>query len=132
MYKLILSVFIGSGLGGVVRYTLSQWVNRIAETHQWGNFPFGTLGVNILGCFLIGLIYGMSDSGTVEFSPATKTLLTAGFCGGLTTFSTFSHENYLLLQSHNLPMLLLYASLSLITGLLAAAAGHWLVCFSKA
>ena len=119
MLRIIACVFIGSGIGGALRYLVSVWVNN------W--FRGSTLFVNIAGCFIIGLLYGLIDSHTVEMSPATKALLTTGFCGGLTTFSTFSHENYILFQSGNPGITLLYAALSIVIGFGAAWLGHTLV-----
>lgn len=83
--------------------------------------------VNILGCFLIGLIYGVVDGNTFHLSEQAKAFLTAGFCGGLTTFSTFSNENYLLFQSSEFFILLIYVAVSILLGFLAAYGGHALM-----
>lgn len=129
MLRIIACVFIGSGIGGALRYLVSVWVNNWfrCSTSPAAIFPWATLFVNIAGCFIIGLLYGLIDSHTVEMSPATKALLTTGFCGGLTTFSTFSHENYILFQSGNPGITLLYAALSIVIGFGAAWLGHTLV-----
>ena len=121
MLKLSIFVFLGSVLGGVCRFLASAYIGRIAGGA--GMFPYGTFAVNIVGCFLIGLIYAAVDRG-VPMSPETKTFLTAGFCGGLTTFSTFSHENYLLFHAQGLPTVALYTVLSLAIGFTAAWFGH--------
>lgn len=121
-------VFLGSGIGGVCRWVLGSAVGRWASPllpGSFANFPVGTFVVNILGCFLIGIFYGLADRHTV--SPEIRALLTAGFCGGLTTFSTFSHENLLLFGSGNWGTLASYAVASLAIGFLAAKAGHALV-----
>ena len=140
----ILMVFAGSGLGGVFRYVLGDAVQvcmRGNELPRWlaGNataeriaatFPWGTLAVNIIGCFLIGLFYGLFDRYVPAASPAAahlRLLLTVGFCGGFTTFSTFINENYLLFQSSNLPMVLLYLALSILLGFLLLYAGYALL-----
>ena len=104
----ILAVFVGSGLGGVCRYVLSRFI----QTNVAGCtvFPWGTFAVNIIGCFVIGLCYGLFNryaAGSL-FTPQVRLLLTVGFCGGFTTFSTFINENYLLLQSSNALLLLTY------------------------
>lgn len=128
MLKLAAAVFVGSGLGGVLRFMAGKGVSRIFELAGLRGtvalFPWSTLLVNIVGCFLIGLFYGLVDSGNWQISEQTKLFLTTGICGGLTTFSTFTHENYLLFQSHNFPMVLLYAAASLFIGFACAYAGH--------
>lgn len=123
----IVAVFIGSGLGGACRYLLSKCVQiHIAGS---GVFPWGTFVVNILGCFLIGLLYGIFNR--YDFSQVLsqhlRTLLTVGFCGGFTTFSTFINENYLLFQSSNFPTLLIYVTASVIIGFLMLYVGYALI-----
>lgn len=130
MLRLLACVFIGSGIGGVLRYLVSIGFNRlvgISMKSPVGMFPWATFSVNILGCFLIGLVYGIVDNGSVNVPEEVRVALTTGLCGGLTTFSTFSHENYLLLESRDFGTLALYVSMSLILGLLAAWAGHAVV-----
>lgn len=131
MIKLALYIFIGSGLGGVCRYLASEGIFRLIQslcTHYRHSliFPFGTFFVNIVGCFIIGLIYGAISRG-VEMSAEMRLFLTAGFCGGLTTFSTFSHDNYILFQGNHLGILFIYIISSLAIGLLAAYGGHYLL-----
>lgn len=131
MLKLAFVVFLGSGLGGVCRYFASEAVNRLMQSlciniRQFSMFPSGTLFVNILGCLIIGAVYGGINKG-VDMTPEMKTFLTAGFCGGLTTFSTFSHENYLLFQGNHLATLFIYILSSLVLGLLAAYEGYYIM-----
>lgn len=120
----ILAVFFGSGLGGVCRYLLSRFIQSQAQASSV--FPWGTFAVNILGCFIIGLLYGIFDrydaSGIVP--QQIRLLLTVGFCGGFTTFSTFINENYLLFQSSNLPLLFCYMAASLFFGYLLLYIGY--------
>lgn len=121
----ILAVFIGSGLGGVSRYV----VGRVVQTHVPASvFPWGTFVVNVLGCFLIGLFYGIfnrhCDSGIL--TPQLRLFLTVGFCGGFTTFSTFINENYLLFQAQNPLILLGYVAASVIAGFILLYAGYYL------
>lgn len=96
MIKTLLFVGLGSFLGGISRFGLSRWV----QGHGTGNFPYGTLVVNLLGCLLIGVFYGWFDRARI-FDPDLRLLLTVGFCGGFTTFSTFAHEGLSLFQSGN-------------------------------
>ncbi|MDE6196934.1 MAG: fluoride efflux transporter CrcB [Muribaculaceae bacterium] len=116
----VLYVALGSAVGGACRYGVSQLVGR----HFAGAFPLGTFLVNVVGCLLIGLLYGWLDRGMLP-SPTARLLLITGFCGGFTTFSTFAHENYLLFGSaHGLPAVALYAGLSFAAGLVMVYFGH--------
>lgn len=119
MIKVLLAIGSGSFLGGVSRYLLSRAVqNSVAST-----FPFGTLWVNIFGCFLIGLLYGLSDRGNLS-NNELRLFLTVGFCGGFTTFSTFSNENLALLRDGSFLHFTVYAGLSVFLGLAATFGGH--------
>jgi CrcB protein len=80
-------VFIGAGFGGALRYWGSDFVYKFLPT----TFPYGTLFVNVLGSFIIGLVIYYLDSNKI-LSHDLRLFLTTGFCGGLTTFSTFSFE----------------------------------------
>lgn len=122
MLKLIIYIAVGSGIGGVLRFLISRW---LTEASAPSLFPWGTFAVNIIGCLLIGIFYGLADRGS-GISPEMKAFLTVGLCGGFTTFSTFAHENYLLFNSSHFPTIALYAGASFTLGLLAAHAGHWL------
>lgn len=121
MLKTILLVGAGSALGGIARYVVSRWFQSLIPVA----FPWGTFVVNVVGCFLIGLIYGLADR-NFPLSPEMKVFLTVGFCGGFTTFSTFIHEGYLLFGTSNLTVIL-YGVASLAAGLLCAHLGHFLV-----
>lgn len=117
----IFFVFIGSGLGGVCRYLANMLTPRLfASLLAW---PWATMIVNILGCLLIGVFYGLSDSSSM-LSPKLRLLLTVGFCGGFTTFSTFANENYLMLQANQLIPALLYTLLSVVIGVGAVYLGY--------
>lgn len=86
--RLILLVAMGGAVGSVARFLLGTWVQ------QWSgrsDFPVGTLGVNVLGCFLIGIMAELADARNL-ITPETKALVVVGFLGGLTTFSSFSNE----------------------------------------
>lgn len=83
----VLAVFAGGGLGASLRYLTGIYVARFA----FSSFPCATFLVNIAGSFLIGLFYAFCMD-KIIINPVLKAALTAGFCGGLTTFSTFSYE----------------------------------------
>jgi len=92
--KLYLIVGLGSGIGGMLRYYISDFVQKYSSSL----FPFGTLAVNIIGSFLIGLVLFYLDSIKL-ISSEMRLFLTVGLCGGLTTFSTFSYETVRLIQN---------------------------------
>jgi len=91
--KLYFIVALGSGIGGMLRYYITDFVQK----HSSALFPYGTLTVNIVGSFLIGLILFYLDSIKLV-SSEMRLFLTVGLCGGLTTFSTFSYETVKLIQ----------------------------------
>lgn len=86
MFTLLSAVFIGGGLGSVLRWSLS-----LKLSHSGLPFPAGTLAVNLIGAFIIGLCMALFVR-TTHIDPFWKLFITTGFCGGLTTFSTFSAE----------------------------------------
>lgn len=104
-------------MGSVLRYLVSKWLQEASSAA----FPVGTLVVNVVGCLLIGAIYGESDRWGI--SGDMRLLLTVGFCGGFTTFSTFMNESLSLMRADNLLPLALYASLSVGLGLVAVWTG---------
>jgi len=116
--KTILIVFAGSGLGGVARYGMQTWIFRIYPF----TFPLGTFVVNILGCFLIGLFYALSEKGNL-LTPEWRLALTTGFCGGFTTFSTFAYENMSLLRTGDYLFFGLYILASVVLGIAAVYLG---------
>jgi len=91
--KLYLIVALGSGVGGFLRYAISDVVYK----HSPSLFPYGTLFVNIVGSFLLGFILFYLDAVKL-ISAEMRLFLTIGLCGGLTTFSTFSYETVKLIQ----------------------------------
>lgn len=114
-------IFLGGGFGSAMRYLLSNQVDSKFSI----SFPFGIFIVNMIGCFLIGLFLAYLGKNQLLASE-WKFLLATGFCGGFTTFSTFSSDNLNLLQSGNLSSLLLNMIGSVILGLLAVYLGQML------
>ncbi len=105
----LLMVFIGGGLGSVVRFSLGKWIGSL-HTHH---FPYGTLVANVLACFILGLVIGLADHRQL-FSPNARLFWTVGFCGGFSTFSTFSHETFYLMQGGFTFSSIIYVIFSLI------------------
>jgi CrcB protein len=94
--KEVLIVFAGGGLGAVARYWLSGVVYKFASTQ----FPYGTMTVNVLGCFLIGFLMSLFADRFL-INPGLRLFLTLGFLGGFTTFSTLSYETMELFRAGN-------------------------------
>jgi CrcB protein len=112
-------IFVGGGIGAAGRYWLSGAVHRAGGG---GSFPAGTLAVNILGCFLIGvLMVAMEERFLV--SPALRLFLTIGVLGGFTTFSSFSYESLALVRDGEVLLGLLNVGGSVVLCLLATYAG---------
>lgn len=118
MIKAILIVGIGGGAGSILRYLCQKWVYQFYP-HP---FPWGTLLVNIAGCFLIGIFYAVSEKSAL-LTPEWRLLLTTGFCGGFTTFSAFAFENLTLLRSGDITYFVLYIAASILFGIAAVLAG---------
>lgn len=118
MFRLLATIAVGGAVGSVSRYLLQMLVAR----HFVYPFPLGTLLTNILGCLLIGFFYAAAERGTIG-SPELRLLLTTGFCGGFTTFSTFSYETIALLTDGQYLYVALYVTGSLLLGLGATFAG---------
>jgi fluoride exporter len=118
MIKTLLLIGTGGFLGSVSRFLAS----RFMQNNFPSAFPFGTFFVNISGCFLIGLIYGLSERNPLV-SSGWKLFLAVGFCGGFTTFSTFANENLALLRDGDFFHFLIYTGLSVFLGITATYIG---------
>lgn len=121
MIRNIVMVAFGGALGSVCRYLLSMVVTNNAHGMS---FPLGTFAVNILGCFLIGLLSQMSFAGSI--SDTTKLLLVTGFCGGFTTFSSYMMEAVSLSRAGDISIAMLYVVASIVLGFVAVFAGIYL------
>jgi fluoride exporter len=118
MIRTLLLIGTGGFIGSILRFLASRFFqNNIQST-----FPLGTFFVNITGCFLIGLIYGLSEKSTL-FTPGWKMFLTVGFCGGFTTFSTFANENLALIRNGDFFHFIIYTGLSVFLGIMATFFG---------
>jgi CrcB protein len=111
-------VALGSAAGGVLRYLLGGWIQQRAGT----GFPVQTLLINVTGSFLLGLIQRYALE-TTAISPEVRSLLTIGFCGGYTTFSTFSFETVRMLEDGDGRRAALYIGSSVVLCVGAALAG---------
>ena len=107
MTKILITVFLGGGLGSLMRYGVQAAMHGRISPFL---FPWATLSVNILGSFLIGMFYVLSAR--FNLSDETRLFLTTGLCGGFTTFSTFSHEGMTLIRQGNYGTFLLYGLLT--------------------
>ncbi len=114
MWKTLVLVFLGGGLGSVARTLIGRWV-------AVSGFPLGTFLVNLIGSFLIGLFYALFTRQLMGND--YRLLLTVGFCGGFTTFSTFSNESLHYLKAGQFWLFSLYVLASLACCLLAVWLG---------
>jgi len=119
--KELLLVCIGSFFGGGARYLVGKAVQSWVAV----SFPWGTMAVNVIGCFLIGVLCGLSTGGQIP--PAARLVLVTGFCGGFTTFSTFMNENLLLGRDGAVLSAIIYTLASLALGLMAVITGYQIV-----
>ena len=119
MMKILLMVGLGSFAGGVLRFLLTRFV----QINSMSSFPWGTTAVNLLGCLVLGVLYGLFSRGLLLHTE-TRLFLTVGLCGGFTTFSTLMNESFLLLKEGNFPAFFLYTLLSFAGGLSAIGLGY--------
>jgi CrcB protein len=111
-------VFLGSGIGGVLRYLFGGWAQRTFQA----SFPFGTVGVNVIGSFLIVVIMALGlEKGAI--SAETRIFLTTGVMGGLTTYSTFNYETARFFEERAYGLGLLNVGVTLASCWIAAALG---------
>lgn len=119
MWKDILYVGLGGGIGSILRYLTSRIVSRYVES-EW--LFLGTFTANIIGCFLIGIFMGWLLANQPDNS-TFRLLFIVGFCGGYTTFSAFAFENFRLIELNQWGLFLLYTLSSVLLGILAVWVG---------
>jgi len=119
--RLLLAVALGSGVGGVARVVLGNAVQARAA----GAFPLGTFVVNVTGSLALGFLmrYTMASP---TMSTEMRVMLTTGFCGGYTTFSTFSYETLTLIEAGDYRRASLYAVTSVVLAIIATLVGVWI------
>ena len=120
MLKVIIVGF-GGFFGSIFRYLIYLLSNNLIGY----SFPLGTILVNIIGCFLIGLTYQIF-SDMISLSDNLKLFMTIGFLGGFTTFSAFSLDVFLLYQSNSKLVAIIYIFITLVLSLLAMLGGMWI------
>ncbi len=115
---MLFSIGIGGGIGAILRYIISSYIQHISKSYI---FPWGTLGVNLLGSFIIGLLFVLFEQAPI--SPTLKMGILTGFIGGFTTFSTFSLETVNLFVDGEIYAGIINITLSIILGILMTIGG---------
>lgn len=118
--KQVILVFIGGGVGSVLRYLVGTFLKVPSS-----GFPWGTFSVNVLGSLTIGILMGLSLKNSILTENQTLLLVT-GLCGGFTTFSAFAYENQVFLKDGDFTSFLVYTLGSIGIGLVAVFIGFFL------
>ena len=114
----VILVAIGGAVGATARYLVSNW----AAARFGAEFPYGTLIVNVVGCFIIGAFMTMTTE-RLSISPYWRLLITVGFVGGMTTFSSFSYETIHLMQEADMLRAFYNVGLNILVGFSATWLG---------
>jgi len=122
MLRTILIVGTGGFIGSVMRYLVQFYV----EKEMSSTFPVGTLIANIVGSFLIGVVFALAEKGDL-MSSEWRIFLTVGICGGFTTFSAFAYNNLTMIRENSILQLLINVGGNLFFGILAVYIGIILV-----
>jgi CrcB protein len=123
------SAILFIALGGAIGSVLRVWLSMRISTGEIHSFPYGTFSINVIGSFIIGALMAYSDAGFLANS--LKYLLVAGFCGGFTTFSTFSFETIRLIRIGNYQLACIYTFGSMLLCLLSTALAYYLFSGAK-
>lgn len=115
-----------AGSGGFIGTCCRFLVEKLCSYSIHGSFPWGTFLVNIIGSFIIGVLFGLVEK-TQLISTNMNILLITGFCGGFTTFSSLSHDMLVLLQNRQWTVFILYTALTFVLGLLLVWAGRGVI-----
>lgn len=118
--KILLAIGLGSFVGGILRYLITQ----LSAFKSASGFPFATLTVNVLGCLLIGVVYGLSEKNML--ATEWRIFFATGVLAGFTTFSAFSFETFEMFRQHNIVSAFIYIALSVVLGLTATYVGFML------
>lgn len=122
MIRNLLLVALGGGIGSMARYLCQRW----AGSSFAGHFPWGTFLVNSMGCFAIGIFWGLTFR-SFENNENWKLFLMTGLCGGFTTFSAFTLESVGLVREQRFGLFFTYLAGSVLIGLIATFLGMKLV-----
>ena len=120
----VIAIFIGGGIGSVLRYLTCVVMLQCFNT----SLPAATFVVNFVGSLILGLLFAIFVD-RPEINPALKVALTVGFCGGLTTFSTFSFELFEMIRNAEFIQAIVYTLLSVIICIVAVSLGVYLAKF---
>ncbi len=123
MIKLMFIAGIGGFVGTALRFLVGHAAKAI---HPAAVMPWGTLVVNIAGCLVIGILYGLFEQRHL-LSPTANALLITGFCGGFTTFSTFADDIYLMMAQRHWLCFAAYLSASVVIGVMMVMLGRYIV-----
>jgi fluoride exporter len=118
MLRTIILVGSGGFIGSVMRYLVQYYM----EKSMMSTFPWGTLIANVAGSFIMGMVFALADKGNL-LNAEWRIFLTVGICGGFTTFSAFSYNNFSMLKEQLYGSLLLNIGGSLVFGILAVYLG---------
>ncbi len=122
MFKAMIIAGLGGFMGTCLRFLTGKFFHAVTTSA----FPWGTFSVNVIGSFLIGILFGLAERSNV-ISPSMNALLITGFCGGFTTFSSFADDMYLMLQQRHWLSFGLYVGLSFLLGLAMVWLGRSMV-----
>lgn len=122
MFKAMIVAGVGGFLGTCGRFLVGKLAGHLCS----GAFPWGTFAVNVIGCFLIGIFFGLAEK-THLISSNLNVFLITGFCGGFTTFSSFADDMYLLMQNRHMGIFWLYLILSIVLGIILVWVGRSII-----